>query len=114
MPLEHPALPGRAACALAAAALCACTTMQPVVPPAPLCAVPASMTPACAAPAALAPDLTYGELLLRHQADRTSLEACAARQQALVRHVQACRSEMERYNASLGARGQPSAPGAPR
>jgi hypothetical protein len=83
-----------------AIALGGCAT-HIVVPPAPGCPVPASLVEDCPKPAALEDGINYGDLLLKQQSDRRSLELCASNQRALKRLVAECKAELERYNASL-------------
>jgi hypothetical protein len=91
--------------ALLSALLSACAATQVVVvPPAPACPVPAALSNPCAPPRTLSSRTTYGDLLLNYQADRASLELCAASFDELNRLLSACQSALTDYNASLASK----------
>jgi hypothetical protein len=86
---------------LLAVAMSACTTTDVIVQRAPTCPVPAALLAACLAPVALEDGITYGGLVLKHQADRRSLETCSSDHRELIRLVGECNSVLDKYNSGL-------------
>jgi len=86
---------------LAAVIFSGCSHSGPVIEKAIHCKPPQELLGSCDLPVKIEKDITYAELLQLVQKDREHLATCGRRYEGLVKFINVCNEEIDKYNRRI-------------